>query len=187
MTEVKMLIVNVVSTADLLQVVDLEKVNRQRWGRYDQEAYPAGYIRDGDIQGVVSVFQSGKLISVGGRSVSSSFYSLKHAKELLVKAGLIENVKIRPKLQNMVASGYLGTQIDLNRLAREVPYTIYEPEQFPGVILHSPGSSITTLAFASGRIVVAGAKSEVEIRQAGGFVHNLVLGWLSYEGPLQSG
>jgi len=177
MLQVKIPIVNVVSTADLDQFIDLEEVNRQRWGRYDQEAYPAGYIRDGDIQGVVSVFHSGKLISAGGKSVSTSFYNLKHAKELLVSVGLIRDVKIRPKLQNMVGSGFLGRQIDLPRFAREVSNTIYEPDQFPGVILHSPGNSTTILTFASGRIVVAGAKSASEINQAGRFVDGIVRKW----------
>ena len=60
---------NVVTTADLVQDVDITKFVEFPWGIYDLTYYGGrcGYIKDKLIQGRVTVFKSGKIISVGAR------------------------------------------------------------------------------------------------------------------------
>ena len=42
---------------------------------------------------------------------------------------------------------------------------IYEPEQFPGMIIKQKGPKATYLVFSSGKIVIAGCKSLEELNQ----------------------
>jgi transcription initiation factor TFIID TATA-box-binding protein len=159
-------VVNVVSTADLQQYVDLSRLNKQSWGRYDLEFYPAGYIKDGWMQGKVTVFHTGKLISVGASSIRASLNSLNHAKGLLISAAIVEDVKLKPQVRNIVATVSLGHVLNLENLANQVRSMIYEPEVFPGGIIRSKGESTSFLIFASGKAVIAGAKSLAELRLA---------------------
>lgn len=159
-------VVNVVSTADLGQNVDLKSLNNQSWGLYDLDIYPAGYVKDGDIQGRVTVFHTGKLISVGAKSVPVSFYNLVHAKNLLISAGMTTEVSLKPLVRNMVAVLKFGRGLDISSLVRRVPNIIYEPDQFPGAMIKSRGESTTFLLFGTGKVVVAGVKSVVELEGA---------------------
>ena len=162
----KMRVVNVVATADLLQPVDLKLFNANRWGIYDLDIYPAGYVRDGLIQGRVVVFHSGKMISAGASSIRSAFGNLTHAKRLLTDAGIAGDVKLSPRVRNIVASLDIGHTLDLARVVRSSPDVIYEPEQFPGAMLKTKGESISFLVFSSGKVVIAGAKTMAELKSA---------------------
>jgi transcription initiation factor TFIID TATA-box-binding protein len=41
--------------------------------------------------------------------------------------------------------------------------TLYEPEQFPGIVLRLEDPKATTLIFASGRAIIAGLRREEDI------------------------
>ena len=157
-------IVNVVSTADLRQYVDLSALNRYDWGLYDLDIYPAGYIKDSLIQGKVTVFSSGKLISVGANSTKASFSNLNHARRLLESGGIVQKVILRPAVRNIVASVDVGHRIDLHGLVKRIQNVVYEPEQFPGAMVKSKGESPSLIIFASGKVVIAGTKSLPELK-----------------------
>ena len=161
-----MQVVNVVSTADLRQYIELKALNSQTWGRYDRDIYPAGYVKDGDNQGKVTVFHTGKLISVGAKTIPASFFNLTHTKKLLLAAGMIEDAAIKPQVRNMVATVRFGHELDLASIASRAPNVIYEPEIFPGVMIKSRDESTTFLVFATGKVVIAGVKSEAELEGA---------------------
>lgn len=55
----------------------------------------------------------------------------------------------------------IGKKIDLNSVAGVLTKCVYEPEQFPDLIINI-SQSCTFLIFSSGKIVIAGAKSEEE-------------------------
>jgi TATA-box binding protein (TBP) (component of TFIID and TFIIIB) len=56
------------------------------------------------MQGRVSIFSSGKLISVGTKSEEQAQKELQQAKQFLIEKGLIEEIKLKPKTQNIVAN-----------------------------------------------------------------------------------
>lgn len=156
---------NVIATADLKHSINVTKFNDYGWGRYDVEANydgRVGYVKSETMQGRVTVFTTGKLISTGGKSISHSLYQLEHTMNILVRNGFARKVSLQPKIQNLVATADIGSKIDLNRAAVSMPHTIHEPEQFPGLI-HKTDGGPTFLIFASGKIVLAGAKSEKNI------------------------
>jgi len=84
---------------------------------------------------------------------------LNYAVGRLSQLGLISSIKVRVKLQNIVATGDIGQAVDIEKLSTRLPNIIYEPEQFPGAIYYAKeleGASI--LIFASGKVVFAGLK-----------------------------
>jgi transcription initiation factor TFIID TATA-box-binding protein len=156
---------NVVSTADLRQRIDARKFNQYQWGTYDIELYGGrcGYIKDERMQGRVSVFLSGKMISTGAKAVSFSIKQLQHALELLVSNKLAEWVDLECKIQNIVATLDLQRTLDVKKVTSSLANYIYEPDDFPGIIYKHNGK-ISCLIFASGKVVIAGVKSEDQLK-----------------------
>ena len=65
--------------------------NQFSWGRYDLEGNYNGkvdYIRD-DVQGRVTIFLSGKMISSGAKSVLQPVQQLEHKMGLLINGSFI--------------------------------------------------------------------------------------------------
>jgi transcription initiation factor TFIID TATA-box-binding protein len=157
----KLSVVNVVATADLRQSVDLERLALAQGFLYDQAIYPCAYLNDANTKAKVSIFASGKMISVGTKSFEAASRDLNYAAQRLTELGLISPIKVNARLQNVVATGDMGHAVDIEKLATELPSVIYEPEQFPGAIHYAKeleGASV--LIFASGKVVFAGLKRE---------------------------
>jgi transcription initiation factor TFIID TATA-box-binding protein len=158
---------NVITTTDLKQKVDATRFINYPWGTYDIQYYGGrcGYVKDETIQGRVTVFLSGKMISLGAKSVQGSVIQLEKAMNLLAKDGFVKKVRLIPKIQNIVATLNIGSRIDLNEVVTLIPKITFEPDQFPGAILRLNEGPVCLL-FASGKIVIAGSKSEVDIKNA---------------------
>ncbi|MCW1300877.1 MAG: TATA-box-binding protein [Candidatus Nanoarchaeia archaeon] len=73
--------------------------------------------------------------------------------------------KYKIKIENVVASANLHTEIPLEKVASSLPNTEYNPEQFPGLVLRLRKMRITSLIFSSGRIVCTGATNEREVKE----------------------
>jgi len=77
-----------------------------------------------------------------------------------------EEIKIKYKIENIVASAELNIQIDLFRIAREQRNVEYEPEQFPGAILKLKEPRASLLLFKNGKLICTGTKSEADVKKA---------------------
>ena len=75
-------------------------------------------------------------------------------------------------IQNIVASASLGGKVHLEDAARQLPKSMYEPEQFPGLIHRMADPKTVILLFASGKLVCTGGKTEADVYKA---VQNLQL------------
>ena len=115
------------------------------------------------MRGRVTVFLSGKMISTGADGVSQSLKQLNQVKTLLLEAGLIQDVVLHPIVQNILATLDLGSRLDFSVVLQNVSSYIYEPETFPGIIYRT-FNGLTALIFNSGKIVIAGSKSEQELQ-----------------------
>ena len=149
-----------VATAELGQFIELEKLTTAKGFLYDQTIYRCAYLKDSKTRGKVSIFSTGKMISIGARSFEAAKHDLSYAVKRLARLGLISPTDVNPRLQNIVATGDIGHMVDIERISLKLPDIIYEPEQFPGAIYHArelEGASI--LIFASGKVVFAGLKS----------------------------
>ena len=134
---VKLNIVNLVVTAELKQPVDLERLVYEKSFLYDAAIYRCAYLKDKNTKSKVSIFSTGKMISVGSKSIQTAKHDLHYASRRLAELGLITPTRITVKLQNIVATGELGHSIDIENLATRLPNVIYEPEQFPGAIYYA--------------------------------------------------
>ena len=69
------------------------------------------------------------------------------------------------KIENVVASTSLGTELDLQKIVLALDGAEYDPEQFPGLIYRLKEPKTATLLFRSGKAVCTGGKSleQVEI------------------------
>jgi len=155
-------IVNVVCTADLKQSIDIASFNEYKYLHSNLDLYRCGYVKDDTMIGRVTVFGNGKLISVGTKSIEGAVSELKNACKILQKYSLTKVTKIKPIVRNIVANCVLENIVHLEKLARTLPRSMYEPEQFPGLIFRIQGS-VVALIFASGSVVLVGSKSYEEL------------------------
>ncbi len=167
-TEEKLLpnikIQNVVCTAEINQTVAIDSFNKYRYLESNIDLYRCGYVKDDLMVGRVTVFGNGKLISVGTKSSKQAEKELRKAIKILQNYDLIKHVRISPKTRNIVARYDLGKKLPVEKLARTMPKSMYEPEQFPGLIFRIQ-NSLVALIFASGKGILVGAKTVSEINQ----------------------
>ena len=156
---------NIVCTGDLKQEIAIGTFNKYKHLSSNLDLYRCGYVKDDSMVGRVTVFHSGKLISVGTKSPNDAKNELEKASKILQSYKLSKPIKIIPQVRNIVGRFDLQKKLSIEKLARILPKSMYEPEQFPGLIYHIQ-DSCTALLFASGKGVIAGARSIEELNQA---------------------
>lgn len=83
------------------------------------------------------------------------------SRELEVKGqDVYRKTDILPALQNVVATVNLNCKLDLKAIALRARNAEYNPKRFAAVIMRIRDPKTTALIFASGKMVVTGAKSE---------------------------
>ncbi|PIA18019.1 TATA binding protein [Coemansia reversa NRRL 1564] len=81
-------------------------------------------------------------------------------------AGVVAVAGIVPTLQNIVATVNLDCRLDLKTIALHARNAEYNPKRFAAVIMRIREPKTTALIFASGKMVVTGAKSEDDSKLA---------------------
>ena len=113
----------------------------------------------------ILIFSTGKMVVTGLRKASMAPKVVERVVKNIRKAGIkVSNPEIT--IQNIVASGDLHTNIDLNMAAVVMDFAMYEPEVFPGLIYRMPDPKTVFLIFSTGRIVCTGAKEKKIVREA---------------------
>ena len=74
------------------------------------------------------------MVCTGAKSEKEARRAVIKVIKELKKGGIIIIGKPELKIQNIVASGILGGMVDLEKAAYTLEHTMYEPEQFPGLI-----------------------------------------------------
>lgn len=160
-------VVNIVISSSLEQDIPLEKMAATLSNtEYNPEQFPGLVIRIKEPQTSALIFSSGKIVLTGARSMEEVERSIEKIIKSLKKINI--DIKIKPKVtvQNIVASGAIGMDLNLNTLAIKLPNTEYEPEQFPGLVYKLRGTHATFLLFTNGKIVCTGTKTEEEVYKA---------------------
>jgi len=160
-------IVNIVVSSSLEHTIPLEKMAATLSNtEYNPEQFPGLVIRIKDPKTSALIFSSGKIVCTGARSIQKVEESIQKIIEILQKIGIKITIKPKITIQNMVASGSVGMELNLNSLAMKLPNTEYEPEQFPGLVYKLIEAKATFLLFSNGKVVCTGTKSEEEARLA---------------------
>ncbi len=163
---------NVVGTAKLNQKIDLNAVVKGYPGvEYRPEQFPGLVFRLKRPKTATLIFNSGKMVCTGAKSEKESRRAVMKVIKELKGSGIIIIGKPELKIVNMVASGNLGGIIDLEKAAYTLRKTMYEPEQFPGLIYRMDEPKVVILLFASGKLVCTGATKEKDVYEAVSKLH----------------
>ena len=160
-------VVNIVVSTSLEHDIPLEKMAATLSNtEYNPEQFPGLVIRIKDPKTSALIFSSGKVVCTGARTMENVHGSLRKIIKSLEKIGIKIKIKPEVKIQNIVASGSVGMDLNLNILATKLQNVEYEPEQFPGLVYKLAAAKATFLLFSNGKIVCTGTKSEKEVHAA---------------------
>ncbi len=158
---------NIVATVTLDQTLDLNAIARSVPNiEYDPEEFPGLILRLDKPRLTSLVFNSGKMVVTGAKSTDQLIKGFKKIIRTFVRYGIVIVGKPKIQIQNIVASANLNVEVDLEKAAYLLPNTMYEPEQFPGLIHRSDDPKVVILLFSSGKMVITGAKSEEDVERA---------------------
>lgn len=163
-------VVNIIGSGALDLELDLRRLADdidEPVARYDPDKYPGMYLRFGEDEPLITVYRTGKYIITGADSEDELNSLRERFLSFFVDTGVME----RPEdewfsVQNYVCTGDLEGAQNLNALAigLGLERTEYEPEQFTGLIYRPDSGGCVILIFATGRVVITGAK-EFEIAE----------------------
>lgn len=166
-TDKNIQVVNIVVSTSLEHDIPLEKMAATLSNtEYNPEQFPGLVIRIRDPKTSALIFSSGKVVCTGARSMEKVEQSIDKIIKSLKKIGIDITIKPKISIQNIVASGSVGMDLNLNVLAMKLENTEYEPEQFPGLVYKLDEAKATFLLFSNGKIVCTGTKSEEEVHRA---------------------
>lgn len=164
---------NVVASVDLFLKINLSKAAQGlvffAEVSYIPEQFPGLVVKIKKPKTSALVFSSGKMVITGAKSALEINEAVVTLREML-KDGVV-SASAQPKkplieVQNVVASGSIGCRINLELAALLLDNSMYEPEQFPGLIYRIPNPKTVLLLFQSGNIVCTGAKKEEYVLRA---------------------
>jgi transcription initiation factor TFIID TATA-box-binding protein len=159
----------------LNQKVDLNAVVKSYPGvECRPEQFPGLVFRLKRPKTATLIFNSGKMVCTGAKSEEEARRAVMKVIKELKKGGIIIISKPELKIQNIVASVSLGGVIDLEKAAYTLAKTMYEPEQFPGLIYRMDEPKVVILLFASGKLVCTGAKKEQDVYDAVRKLHKIL-------------
>ena len=158
---------NVVASATIHQNIDLNSIVRIFPGvEYRPEQFPGLVYRLKKPKTATLIFSSGKMVCTGAKSERQARKAVMKVVDEIKRNGIVILSKPEIQVQNIVSSVGLGGHIDLEKVTYSLKRTMYEPEQFPGLIYRMDDPKVVILIFASGKLVCTGAKKEGEVHRA---------------------
>ena len=166
---------NVVASATIEQRLDLDDVTKKfpdiEW---NPEQFPGAVFRLKNPKTATLLFRTGKMVCTGGKSEEMTKKAVKLVVQKLRKGGIKKENEATVTVQNIVASINLGGRVHLEKAARTLPRSMYEPEQFPGMIHRILDPKTVILIFASGKLVCTGGKVEEDVYRAVHLLHSML-------------
>jgi transcription initiation factor TFIID TATA-box-binding protein len=165
-------ITNLVASTDLGLTLDLyELTTKFKTIDYEPEQFPGAIFKFTDPKATILIFKNGKIVVVGCRTEEMIQKTIRKIYGLLkpLAREKRKNYDLEHPyydLTNIVASADLHMDLDLFKVAMQLPDIEYEPEQFPGAIIKLRDIGVSLLAFKNGKIIIAGAKTTDAIEKA---------------------
>jgi len=166
---------NVVASATIDQKLDLKDITKKfpdvEW---HPEQFPGAVFRIKSPKTVTLLFRTGKMVCTGAKSEELARKAVKTVVQQLRKGGIKIKKDAVTTIQNIVASINLGGRVSLEQAARTLPRSMYEPEQFPGLIHRVLDPKTVILIFSSGKLVCTGGRTEKDVYRSVNQLHNLL-------------
>jgi len=168
-------IVNVVASASVDQKIDLNEITRKFPDvEYHPDLFPGLVFRLKTPKTATLIFTSGKMVCTGSKSEEMARKAVKTVVQKLRKGGIKIKKDAEVTIQNIVSSINLQGRVRLEKAARTLPRSMYEPEQFPGLIHRMVDPKTVILVFSSGKLVCTGAKNEQDVYRSVNNLHSLL-------------
>ncbi|MHA1346284.1 MAG: TATA-box-binding protein [Candidatus Heimdallarchaeaceae archaeon] len=171
--EYGIIIQNVVASINLFTTIDLVTSYQtlidddDLFVSYNPETFPGLILKIKKPKISSLVFSSGKLVLTGAKSTQMVHEGVLQMIKILRTVGTKITEEPEIIVQNIVASGHFNHRtINLELAALWLEHSMYEPEQFPGLIYRLAEPKTVLLLFQSGNLVCTGAKTEIQVRQA---------------------
>jgi len=166
---------NVVASASVDQKLDLIEITEKFPDtEYHPEQFPGLVFRLKTPRTATLIFRTGKMVCTGSKSEEMAIKAVNTVVQKLRKGKVKVKKDAVVTIQNMVASINLGGKIHLEQAARTLPRSMYEPEQFPGLIHRMLDPKTVILIFSSGKLVCTGAKKEADVYRSVNSLHSLL-------------
>lgn len=174
-------LVNLVGSLRLERELDLSALSLDLDAtEYHPETYQSMIYRPFEERSVsILTPSSGRLAIVGAKSKQELIDAVEEFLEAINELGIETDKKSGDILiQNVVVNYDFDREFDLSvvSVALDLNNIEYEPEQFPGLIYRSQSVNATVLVFASGKVVITGAKTYLDAIQACDELHNQLEG-----------
>ncbi len=168
-------IVNVVASASVDQKMDLNDITKKFPDvEYNPDLFPGLVFRLRSPRTATLIFTSGKMVCTGSKSEDIARKAVKTVVQKLRKGGIKVKKEAEVTIQNIVSSINLGGKVHLEKAARTLPRSMYEPEQFPGLIHRMLNPKTVILVFSSGKLVCTAAKTEQDVYKSVNNLHSLL-------------
>jgi transcription initiation factor TFIID TATA-box-binding protein len=158
---------NIVASAALNQRISLKTiVEKFPHAEYSPRVFPGLVFRLKKPKTATLIFETGKMVCTGAKSEKEAIQAVNKVVKELKTHGIQVLNKPAIKIQNIVASGALNGEIDLENVVYKLKRVMYEPEQFPGAVFRMDEPKVVFLIFSAGKIVCVGAKKEQDVYDA---------------------
>ncbi|MCH7648433.1 MAG: TATA-box-binding protein, partial [Thaumarchaeota archaeon] len=166
---------NVVASATIDQKLDLKDITKKfpdvEW---HPDRFPGAVFRLKSPKTATLLFRTGKMVCTGAKSEELARKAVKTVVQKLRKGKIKIKKEATVTIQNIVASINLGGSVHLEQAARTLPRSMYEPEQFPGLIHRVLDPKTVILIFSTGKLVCTGGKTEKDVFRSVNQLHNLL-------------
>ena len=166
---------NVVASATINQKLDLKDITKKfpdvEW---NPDTFPGAVFRLKSPKTATLLFRTGKMVCTGAKSEELARKAVAKVVTMLRKGKIKIKQDAIVTIQNIVSSINLGGKIRLEHAARTLPRSMYEPEQFPGVIHRMIDPKTVILIFSSGKLVCTGGKSEKDVYRSVNQLHAML-------------
>jgi len=166
---------NVVASASIDQNLDLKDITKKfpdvEW---NPEQFPGAVFRLKNPKTATLLFRTGKMVCTGAKSEEMARKAVKTVVQKLRKGKIKIKKEATVTIQNIVASINLGGRVHLEEVARTLPRSMYEPEQFPGVIHRMLDPKTVILIFSSGKLVCTGGRNEKDVYRSVNNLHSML-------------
>ncbi len=162
---------NVVVSATVEQEIDLVDIKKKFPEiEYHPKQFPGAVFKLKSPKTAILLFRTGNMVCTGAKSEDRARRAVKTVVEKLRDKKIKIKNDAKVAIENIVSAVNLGGRIHLEQAARTLPRSMYEPEQFPGLVHRMIDPKTVILIFASGKLVCTGGKSTSEVFRA---IHNI--------------
>jgi len=162
MMKVNIKIENVVANSRIAESLDLEYIeSKLEDAMFTKKKFPGLVYRTKDPKSAFLIFRSGKIVCTGSKTEAGVRTVIDMLASALLGIGIKVGEHPEFKVQNIVASANLGTELNLGAIVvgLKLEGMEYEPEVFPGLVYRIPDPKSAILIFSSGRLVITGGKT----------------------------